>query len=139
MPEQLRFIVAEPDTPAGDIRDWKAATASRCNWGWLQSALGGKITPSDIDFVVERNGFFLVGEIKQRRKDIRQGQDIMLRRLAALPGMAVFYLIGKIDHLHQIHPHEMLTLRPGVDDWQAVTRDGFYEYCRLWFEAVSKQ
>jgi len=63
------------------------------------AAFGGKITPSDIDAVIERNGWFLLLEHKEHEGGIGVfhlpvGQEIMLRRFAAIPSVSVAYIAG---------------------------------------------
>ena len=49
------------------------------------------ITPSDIDFIVERNSRFLIGEFKVRGQPIPTGQKILMDALLrGLPGSWVF-------------------------------------------------
>lgn len=148
MNEQLGFVApavasagnARPEAASGDIRDWDAALASRCNWGWLRGAFGGTITPSDIDFIVERRGHFLIGEIKPNRESITEGQDILLRRLAQLPRSTVFYLVGKVVE-HQIWPKEIKVL-PGpnaalAETWNVIDRQNFLRWCERWYRPLA--
>jgi hypothetical protein len=117
----------------GNIRSWQSALDSRCNWGWLLGAFGPKITPMDVDFIIERCGQFLVGEIKRGREDITQGQMILLRTLAGSVGFTVFALVGDIEE-HEIWPREMLSLPDGT--WRAIDRPGFFHFCCDWFKRV---
>ena len=48
------------------------------------NGLMGKIVPSNIDMVMERNGYFLVGEWKRENEDISVGQYILLKQLAKM-------------------------------------------------------
>jgi hypothetical protein len=48
------------------------------------NGLMGKIVPSNIDMVMERNGYFLVGEWKREGELISMGQNILLKQLARL-------------------------------------------------------
>lgn len=116
----------------GDIRDWDKALATRCNWSWLSSAWGGtKISPSDIDFAVERNGHFLFIEQKPARDAMMRGQEIMLERLDALsPKVTVVYLVAEVDEKHGIYPSEM---RVGGGRWETINRAGLFEFCKRWF------
>ena len=139
LPRQTRFTITAEESPQpGDIRSWGRALASRCNWGWLAGSFGPTITPSDIDFIVERRGQFLVGEIKPSRAQITQGQDIMLRALASDRRFTVFYLVGDIA-AHEIAPKELLVLNHGEERdqrWEATSRNHFYQFCNAWFLRV---
>ena len=128
---QQRLLLAP-----GDIRDWDKAMESRCNWSWLQLAWGGtNISPSDIDFVVERRGHFLVGEVKPTRKEAigSRGQEILFTQFARLPRVTAFYLVGDIVQ-HKITPKEMCVIG---QSWQPVDRDGFLTFCGRWFARVN--
>lgn len=48
------------------------------------NGLMGKIVPSNIDMVMERNGYFLVGEWKREGEPISTGQLILLKQLAKM-------------------------------------------------------
>lgn len=48
------------------------------------NGLMGKIVPSNIDMVMERNGYFLVGEWKRENEQISIGQNILLKQLAKM-------------------------------------------------------
>ncbi len=48
------------------------------------NGLLGKILPSNLDMVIERNGFFLVGEWKHNGEVISTGQFILLKQLARM-------------------------------------------------------
>ncbi len=116
----------------GDIRNWERALETRCNWSWLELAWGGtKISPSDIDFVVERNGRFLFFEVKPTRAEAAgsRGQEILFTRLAALPNVTAGYLVGDIVE-HEITPLEICIVGR---DWQPIDRGGFLTYCGRWY------
>lgn len=48
------------------------------------NGLMGKIVPSNIDMVMERKGFFLIGEWKREGEQISAGQSILLKQFAKL-------------------------------------------------------
>lgn len=48
------------------------------------NGLMGKIVPSNIDMVMERNGYFLIGEWKREGEAISVGQNILLKQLAKI-------------------------------------------------------
>ena len=52
------------------------------------------IRPSDIDFVVERKGWFLVGEFKAYSGKVSKGQSILLKELGLLPNFTTFVAYG---------------------------------------------
>lgn len=120
----------------GDIRDWEAVQNARCNWSWLAPAWGNtKISPSDIDFVVERRGYFLFVERKASRAGLSRGQEILLRQLAKAPKTTVACLVGAVRE-REIEPKEMLVI--GEDEWKPVNRAGFLEFCSQWFARANR-
>lgn len=113
----------------GDIRSWDKALETRCNWSWINGAFGGtRISVSDVDFLIERKGQFLIGEVKPSRS-ISQGQTLTFKSLAAIPQITAFFLVGSITE-HEIEPVEILVMGEG---WRKITRTGFYEFCARWF------
>ena len=78
----------------GDIRhrDYESWTASHWDWAWLECPFW--ISPSDIDFVIERKGWFLLAECKPTGADLQRGQFLTLKALAAKPHVFVYVLWG---------------------------------------------
>jgi hypothetical protein len=113
---------------AGNIRDWNKALAARCNWGWLRGCFGPTISPTDVDFIVERRGHFLVGEIKRPDQEVPQGQMILLEALSRLPQFTVFILVGDIEG-HEIEPTKLLILG---QEWQPASTETFRAFCTEW-------
>lgn len=58
------------------------------------NGLMGKIVPSNVDMMIERKGYFLVGEWKREGESISIGQEILLKRLAAVPKFVVLIIQG---------------------------------------------
>jgi hypothetical protein len=48
------------------------------------NGLMGKIVPSNIDMVIERKGYFLIGEWKREGEAISTGQNILLKQFAKM-------------------------------------------------------
>jgi hypothetical protein len=90
-----------------DLRDREFWARSRWDWDayGYSNVFPGKITPSDIDMIVERNGHFLVVEMKEWRPDgewpepppMPTGQKIMLERLASMSNWTVLYVAGEAE------------------------------------------
>jgi hypothetical protein len=57
----------------------------------------GSMLPSNIDMMIERNGYFLVGEWKREGEAISMGQKILLRQLATQPKFVVLVIQGNTD------------------------------------------
>lgn len=87
-----------------DIRDERVWNERRWKWDGhgYSKAFRGRITPSDIDMIVERRGFFLAAEMKEWYPGLSDdpfylptGQKIMLDQLAAQPNWTVLYVAGE--------------------------------------------
>ena len=57
----------------------------------------GRILPSNVDMVMERNGYFFVGEWKRAGEPISRGQEILLMQLARQPKFTVMIIQGHTD------------------------------------------
>lgn len=93
-------------------------------WDWdalgVSSVLPRACSPSDIDGVIELDGYFLFIENKPEVGDLPLGQEILYRRLAGLPNCSVIVLYGaKNDPLGYRH------VRPyGRPQAEPITFDG---------------
>lgn len=106
------------------------------NWHCLDGCFGDtKIMPTDFDAVIERNGCFLIFEVKAPGVPVKQGQMLTLRNLARKPGFTIFFVWG--------HPNAPETLQildvKGLRDPIPCDMDTLRRYVRLWFEYVEKR
>lgn len=60
------------------------------DYRWLEAVLPGRVAPTDLDFMLERHGRFLVLEFKPPKAGIPLGQRITLKSLAALDAFTVW-------------------------------------------------
>jgi hypothetical protein len=95
-----------------NIRDMQKFVSAICDWGPLNDCFQGKVRISDIDGIVERNGFFVFLEQKGAQMQIPVGQDILLSRLAQIPQFTVLIIFGNLDQEHG------LEIRRGGKKWQ---------------------
>ena len=56
-----------------------------------------KALPSNLDMIIERNGFFLIGEWKQQYEDLSRGQEILLKALAKEKNKVLLLINGSTD------------------------------------------
>lgn len=70
--------------------------APHINFKDLNGVLG-KLLPSNLDMVIERRRYFLVGEWKHAGEPISLGQDILLKQLAKLDRFTVLIIQGHTD------------------------------------------
>jgi len=109
----------------GAIRNLEAFAAARWDWSFLEGCFGQtRISPSDIDACVERNGHFLWIENKPLNGGLDTGQFILLSRLRKR-GDTVIILYGRQEEppwFMQILPNpkkrvEMRDIRAYVSAW----------------------
>src|SRR6266516_2086082 len=63
------------------------------DYRWLGDALPGKIAPMDVDFMLERNGHFLVLELKPAKAPLPMGQRLTLKALTRGPKSVQTWLV----------------------------------------------
>jgi hypothetical protein len=84
----------------------------------------GNILPSNIDMVIERHGYFLIGEWKKPNEKISKGQEILLKALARIPKFTVLIISGDTTDKMVVHKFWKIQ-RQG----SAVLRgEGFFEF-----------
>jgi len=119
----------------GYVKDDARLRESHWHWDWLDGCFGPtRISPMDVDFVVERRGFFLIIETKPPGYVFKpnDGQLGCLRSMSARWNAAVVILWGERDL-----PTQAAHLVPGRQlQPQRVDRDRIRSLVSQWFEAV---
>jgi hypothetical protein len=106
--------------------------ATHVDFTFLTDVLDKKI-PSNIDMVLERKGYFLIGEWKRLNESISQGQMILLKALANISGFTVLIVTGHSDNeqteVHLIHrlnaSGEMEEWGNSIDDLKKIVHNWF--------------
>jgi hypothetical protein len=79
-----------------NIKDRKVFAERLWDWEFLNDCWEGRIRPTDIDGVVERNGYFLFLEGKPLRGKLGDGQKILFKMLTKeFKKSSVFILYGE--------------------------------------------
>lgn len=104
------------------------------DWGLIEDCFRGKVSPTDIDGLVERNGHFLLLEGKSRGVKIKVGQEILLREWAAKPHCTAIVFWGPLsdpNRLRWMHGHDVIEvdgdlarLRAWLRRWDHYSRTG---------------
>jgi hypothetical protein len=100
--------------------------------------MAGKITeketvlPSNIDFVLEKKGWFLFGEFKRPGESISVGQKIMLEALSLQPRTEVFIAEGHSDG-GTLVVTAITTVRGSQRSTEACDADGFCKRVATWY------
>ena len=63
----------------------------------LSCALGARL-PCNLDMVLERKGYFIIGEWKRSNEKMGMGQQILLRHLAQVDKFTVLIIRGDTDN-----------------------------------------
>jgi hypothetical protein len=118
-------------TKRGDIRSRTAEENAHWDWSWLNGSFGHtKISPSDIDALVERQGRFLIFETKSLGDNPSEGQWILLKTLARLPDFTVYVLWGKRSWPERMQRIYGTRLGPV----ESASREKVQEEVARWFE-----
>lgn len=97
-----------------------------------------KIMPTDIDFMVERNGCFLVMEFKPEGKIISLGQDIMLKKLSAVPNFSVVLAYHKPCNRYEDKEFTSMKIYPS-NKFKKITSADIVQFVNGWFNTVSSK
>ena len=100
------------------------------DWSWTQGCFGDtKITPMDIDGIVERHGHFIVFETKSVGVPVPKGQQITLDSLVKTKKFTVMIIWGKREpeEYKIIHCNGEIENGFGVDSARQRVKD-WYEY-----------
>jgi hypothetical protein len=74
------------------------ANAKHVDFGFLKGMFPNpRELPVNVDMMMEKNHFFIVGEWKKPNEIISKGQEIMLMRLAAIQNVHVLIIEGSSD------------------------------------------
>ena len=101
------------------------------DYQWLGDALPGKVSPMDCDFVLERNGNFLIIEFKQADGYVPTGQFITLKALERM-GAEVWLVRGDGPRVTV----EVLLNGEWMPPFD-ITVDELAKETRKWFEEMS--
>ena len=95
-----------------------------------------RFLPSNLDMVYERKGWFLVCEWKRTNEKLSIGQEILLRRLCAVPKFCVLLITGDTDDGMQISDirliaktGELVPVGSSVEDLKT--------FVRTWYKHVT--
>lgn len=107
------------------------------DYRWLGDALPGKVAPMDVDFLLERNGRFLIIELKPRHGRVSTGPLITFKAFKRL-GADVWLVRGALDE-----DPENVTIETLGDDgkWESfgsITVDALKEAIAAWFEEAGR-
>lgn len=94
-----------------------------------------KISPTDVDGLVERNGYFLLLEFKAPRATIGTGQRLAQDSLLATGAFTVMNIWGHPDHPEKI---EIRTWRKNFEI-QEIDLDGARDKVETWYKHINSR
>ena len=103
------------------------------DWSWTQGCFGDtKITPTDFDGVVERNGHYLIFETKKPGVPVPRGQQWALERLRKAKSFTIMIIWGKEtpEDFDMIYSSGRKKMYHGIDAAK--------ERVSAWFRAADK-
>lgn len=101
-------------------------------WDWkiLEGCFSGKIAPTDIDGMVEKNGHFLVIETKRPNVEIPLGQ---LYTFQAMQKLGCFTVIIVWGHKDKPEAMQVLTENGDTSKIKQIDLDGLRRYVERWY------
>ena len=120
----------------GNIRDRTKLAKSLWDWEFLNECWGGRIRPTDVDGVVERNGYFLFLEGKPAGGEITKGQEILFKKLTEnFKSASVLILFGEPGF-----PQEFERIQNGrISPRKKCNRERIQTICKAWYNAVDSK
>jgi hypothetical protein len=117
-----------------NIRDRRKLAESLWDWDFLNDCWSGRIRPTDIDGVVERNGYFLFLEGKPANGFLTEGQRITFKALTqSFKTAEVLILYGEPGF-----PNFYQRIFAGIiSEKKPCNRMRIQAICRAWFNAVN--
>jgi len=104
------------------------------DWSWTKGCFGKtKITPTDLDAIIERNGNFLVFETKTPGILVPQGQMILLNRLVDTRFFTIMIIWGKK------YPEKFLTMFPNGGEREYFGIEEAKKIVKYWFNYADRQ
>ena len=118
----------------GHILSSVAWDKGRWDWRPLYGSFSDRVRPSDLDFIVERGGRFLVFETKGPTADVPHGQRRLLEALARIPNFTVATLWGDPDYVERIQ-----LLGSGGDKWpRPIDNHELWAFAANWWTSVTR-
>ncbi len=113
------------------IRNKQLYMESLWDWGFLDDCFGGShIRVSDVDGLVEHNGYFLLIEAKAAGKDVPRGQAILFDNLITNDRWAILVIWGNPGNPesyrfwgYPVYPASTEKIQARVAQWYKHARD----------------
>lgn len=125
---------------------WNCEEGQKCyieqvlpNWAVFNECFPGtNIRMSDIDGVVEHNGYFLFFEVKQNTKTIQYGQQLLFERLTrGAPHISVILLYAQnVSKNMDIQEYAVFQNGEMTKDWTPTTTEKMQNHVKDWFLRV---
>ena len=97
-----------------------------------------KLLPSNLDMVIERHSYFLIGEWKRPGEKISLGQEILLKRLASKDDFVVLLIGGDTDDGMVVNKIEAIN-KDGTLNYIGADTETLKKFIRFWYEHTEKK
>lgn len=104
------------------------------DYRWVSKYLPGRVAPTDVDGVLERNGHFLVMEYKPKGVALPMGQRIMLKHLVRRGGFNVWVVWGDDSSEDALCEVASLDRNGDVLDVETITAGQLGARVRAWLD-----
>lgn len=108
------------EMPKSIIRSREKLNESVVHWKFLDDCFPGKVRPTDIDGMIERNNHFLMLEQKSDEKEfIPDGQHILYRNFSTKKNCKVIVFWGKMKDNIPVEISQIIIYEDGNQDWDS--------------------
>jgi hypothetical protein len=97
-----------------------------------------RFLPSNLDMVLERRGFVLVGEWKRPNENISRGQEILLESLAKNSNFLVALIEGHTDDGMVVSKVQILNPHRGWVEW-GDTKESLKDLITQWYNRAERK
>jgi hypothetical protein len=115
------------------IENKAAFDASLWDWGILKGCFGDKISPTDVDGLVERKGYFLLLEAKKVGTPLKYAQELLHRRLREIQPPNRFTTVVIWGH-----PGSPVEMQVNGGQKKPITLGDFRDMCARWYTWADK-
>lgn len=118
-----------------NIRNLLTYFGEAADWSLFNDCFTNGIRFTDIDGLVERNGYFLLGEVKQEGVEIQPGQKLCFERLQETHAFTVVTIWGTTADPKKLHVYFLDGTNKPIDP---VDFESFHTFIADWYAYVEK-
>ena len=119
----------------GHILSAESWKLGRWDWRPVYGSFSDRVRPMDIDFLVERNGKFLLFETKAPGVPIEAGQRRALEAISRIPQFTVAAIWGEPDEAAAISHLSRGQWSPQ----ESVNNSALWDFCARWWTEIANR